>query len=66
MTSETVDTDTGWGVILGIDLPLGSSNWLLQSNLRYIDTSLTGSTSDGRFDSDFDPLIFSIGFGYRF
>ena len=66
VTSETVDTDTGWGVILGIDLPLGSGNWLLQSNLRYIDTSLTGSTSDGRFDGDFDPLIFSIGFGYRF
>ena len=32
----------------------------------YTDTSLTGSSSDGRFDSDFDPLIFSIGFGYRF
>lgn len=66
VVTETVDSDTGWGVILGIDLPIGSSGWLLQSNLRYIDTDMTGSTSDGRFDSSFDPLIFSIGFGYRF
>lgn len=66
VTTETVDTDTGWGVILGIDLPLGSGNWLLHSNLRYIDTNMKGSTSDDQFDSNFDPLIFSIGFGYRF
>jgi len=66
VTTETVDTDTGWGVILGVDLPLGSGNWLLQSNLRYIDTNMKGATSDGGFDSNFDPLIFSIGFGYRF
>jgi outer membrane protein W len=66
VTAEAVDTDTGWGVILGADLPLGSGNWLLHSNLRYIDTSMKGANSDGRFDSDFDPLIFSIGFGYRF
>ena len=66
VTSETVDTDTSWGVILGIALPLGSGNWFLQSNLRYVDTDMKGSTSDGRFESSFDPLIFSIGFGYRF
>lgn len=66
VTTESVDSDTGWGVVLGIDVPLGSSNWLFQSNLRYIDTNMKGTSSDGPFDSDFDPLIFSIGFGYRF
>ena len=65
-TIDSVDSDTGFGLILGVDVPLGQSNWLLQSNLRYIATELTGSTADGSFDSDFDPLILSIGFGYRF
>ena len=63
---EAVDTDTGWGVIVGLDVPLRSGKWLLQSNLRYIQTNMKGTTDDGAFDGDFDPLIISIGFGYRF
>jgi outer membrane protein W len=65
-TIDSVDSDTGFGFILGLDVPLGSSNWLFQSNLRYIATGLAGSTADGSFDSDFDPLILSVGVGYRF
>lgn len=66
VTRESVDTDTGWGVIVGLDVPVGSGNWLLQSNLRYIQTNMKGTTVDGVFDSDFDPLILSVGFGYKF
>ena len=65
-TREAVDTDTGWGVIVGLDVPLRSGNWLLQSNLRYIQTKMKGTTGDDPFEGDFDPLILSIGFGYRF
>jgi hypothetical protein len=39
---------------------------LLQSNLRYIQTNMKGMAEDGVFDSDFDPLILSVGFGYKF
>jgi len=63
---EAVDTDTGWGVIVGLDIPLGSGSWLLQSNMRYIQTNMKGTAANGTFDSDFDPLILSVGFGYRF
>jgi len=66
ITTEAVDTDTGWGVIVGLDIPLRSGKWLLQSNLRYIQTNMKGTTDDGAFDADFDPLIISFGFGYRF
>jgi len=66
ITRESVDTDTGWGVIVGIDVPLRSGNWLLQSNLRYIQTNMKGATDNGGFDGEFDPLIISLGFGYRF
>jgi len=64
--TTSTDDDLGWGVIFGLDLPLGGHGWLIQTNLRYIDTDLKSSGSDISFNKSFDPVIFSVGFGYRF
>jgi len=63
---ESVDTDFGWGAIVGFDVPIRSGHWSLGTNLRYIDTNMRGTSDGDPFDGDFDPFIFSIGFGYRF
>ncbi len=65
-TSVSVDSDVGWGAIVGLDVPIGSRGWTLQTNVRFIETSLKGSHDDLSFDSNFDPFIFSLGVGYRF
>jgi len=62
----SVDTDVGWGVIVGLDFPLGERGWLIQTNLRYIGTDMKDSGGVISFDNEFDPLILSAGFGYRF
>lgn len=65
--SLSVDTSVGAAAILGLDVPVGSrKKWTFQVNLRYFDTSIEGSASSGRVEADFDPTVFSLGFGYRF
>lgn len=63
-TSVSVDNDVGWGAIIGLDVPLGKRGWMIQTNLRYIETQMSGS--EDFFKSNFDPLVFSVGFGFRF
>ena len=65
-TSVSIDNDVGWGAILGLDIPLGGGGWLIQTNLRYIDTDIESSGGGIPISSEFDPVIFSLGFGYRF
>ena len=65
-TSVSIDDDIGFGAIVGIDVPLGERGWLVQASLRYIKTDIKGSEGGVTIDSDFDPLIFSAGVGYRF
>lgn len=65
-TSESVDNDVGWGAIIGLDVPLGKGGWLIQANFRYIETDMKGSGGAISINSQFDPVIFSVGFGYRF
>ncbi len=61
-----VDNDFGWGAIAGIDIPIGSRGWSVHSSLRYIQTSMKGTSDGVAFDTDFDPLILSVGVAYRF
>ena len=59
--------DFGIGVNLGLDIRLGDGGWLLTAAFKYLDTTLEASPPDesiGR--TDIDPMIFSIGVGYRF
>lgn len=65
-TTVSIDDDVGWGAIVGIEVPIGGRGWLVQGNLRYIDTDLKDSGGVFSIDSDFDPLILSLGVGYRF
>jgi len=65
-TSVSVDNDVGLGAILGLDVPIGERGWLIQTNLRYVDTDIENSGGIILINSEFDPLIFSVGFGYRF
>ncbi|MGD9020878.1 MAG: OmpW family outer membrane protein, partial [Lysobacterales bacterium] len=58
--------DWAWGLVAGLDVPLGKRGWLFNANLRYLDTSIEQSGGGFHFDGDFDPLIFSLGFGYAF
>ncbi len=65
-SSVSVDDDVGFGAIIGLDVPLGEWGWLIQANLRFIATDISNSGVAVTIDSKFDPLIVSVGFGYRF
>ena len=59
--------DFGIGVNLGLDIRLGDAGWLITAAFKYLDTTLEASPPDesiGR--TDIDPMIFSVGVGYRF
>jgi outer membrane protein W len=65
--SISVDSDVGPGAILGLDIPLGASRrWAFQMNLRYFKTTMEGGNNGDSLKADFEPTIFSLGFGYRF
>ena len=59
--------DFGIGVNLGLDIRLGDAGWLFTASFKFLDTTLVASPPDesiGR--TDIDPMILSIGVGYRF
>jgi outer membrane protein len=61
------ENDFGIGVNVGLDIRLGDAGWLFTAAFKYLDTTLAASPPDesvGR--TDIDPMIFSIGVGYRF
>jgi outer membrane protein len=61
------ENDFGIGINVGLDVRLGEGGWLLSAAFKYLDTTLVASPPDesvGR--TDIDPMIFSIGVGYRF
>ena len=61
------ENDFGFGINVGLDVRLGDGGWLLTGAFKYLDTTLEASPPDesiGR--TDIDPMIFSIGVGYRF
>jgi len=64
--SVSVEDDFAWGAIVGLEIPLGSGGWQVQGNLRYIETDIRDSGGPISINSEFDPLIVSIGMGYRF
>jgi outer membrane protein len=65
--SFVTQNDFGIGFNLGLDIRLGDAGWLITAAFKYLDTTLEASPPDesiGR--TDIDPMIFSIGIGYRF
>lgn len=63
----SVGDDTGWGIGLGADLPLGD-RWYATSSVRWLDTALEIEENSGEFaDSlDFDSMVVGLGIGVRF
>ncbi len=61
------DDDFALGAQIGADIPFGDGPWSLNLAARYLDASLEVTDDEGeKTDLGFDPLILSVGFGYRF
>lgn len=59
------DDDHGIGIKLGFDVPFRpESRWMVTGDARYLVTILESETAGQ--DLDLDPLIISIGVGFRF
>jgi outer membrane protein W len=65
-TRVSADSDWAWGLVAGLDVPLGKRGWLFNANLRYLETGVKKSWNDVHVEREFNPLIFSVGFGYAF
>lgn len=64
------DDDLAFGANLGLDVDLGQGRWTLGASAKYLDTTFEGNVVGGDPDDtaelDVDPLILSLGVGYRF
>lgn len=58
------DRDLAIGANVGMDVPFGEGGWLFNLNARYLDTAIEGSAFAS--PRNYDPLLFGLGFGYRF
>jgi len=56
--------DLGLGLNLSADINLGKSRWCLSPGIKYISIVTNGDSGGSRID--FDPLILTFGFGFRF
>lgn len=46
---------------------LGEGGWSLNAAFKYLDTTLVATAPDGGIGrTDIDPMIFSVGVGFRF
>lgn len=60
-----------YGALVGLDIPLGNTNWLLTSSIRYmvvraeIDEPYQ-HVEDMNARIDIDPIVFQAGIGYTF
>lgn len=66
--SFTVENDFAFGAVVGLDVALGDGGWSLNTAFRYLDSTLEARPVDETDVGtvDMDPMIFSIGVGYRF
>jgi outer membrane protein W len=60
---QDVDTDVAVGALVGIDVPFGSSRWMFNATVRYLDTTAAPESSPDSLTVD--PFIFTFGVGVR-
>ncbi|MEM7355145.1 MAG: OmpW family outer membrane protein [Acidobacteriota bacterium] len=64
------DNDFAIGANVGLDVGLGKGRWTFGASAKYLDTTfdsiVVGGDPDDDVSVDVDPLILSLGFGYRF
>jgi outer membrane protein W len=58
-----VDSDLGIGVLVGLDVPFGTSRWMLNATVRYLETS--AAPDDASASIRVDPFILTLGVGVR-
>ncbi len=64
-----VGDDTGFGVRLGVRTPIGSSGWVFDAHVQYLELAVSGPNRDepaDRLELDLDPWSAVVGFGWRF
>ena len=61
-----VESDTTYGAILGVDLPLGASAWVFNASARYSRISATVRDGNDEFTLNVHPVTLQFGVGYRF
>lgn len=71
-TTQTLNVDIGrdfgWGLGLGMDVPIGRGAWRATGSIRYLDSELDVTEVDGDFRDtiNFDLTVVSLGITYRF
>jgi hypothetical protein len=61
-----VDSDFGYGAVVGIDIPIGSGRWAFSSSARYMETEAGADESAGADGIDVNPVIVQLAAAYRF
>jgi outer membrane protein W len=62
-----IDSDTGWGLNVGLDIRLGEGGWVVNGFFGYMDIEVAATPEDGDQETfDFDPIVAGLGIGYRF
>ena len=70
----SLDDSFGWAAQAGVDIPINES-WAFNLGVWYIDIATTASVNAGfddgssatvNFDVDIDPLVWNVGFSYKF
>ena len=65
-----ISDETAFGGVLGLNIPLGQSDWFFNAFAQYLATELDAKDLDDPEDSgttiDFNPVVVGLGFGYRF
>lgn len=66
--AEKVDNDYGFAGQVGFNFqPADAKNWGVFADVRYADLSPKVTLTDGtRFNLDINPLVYTIGYSYRF
>lgn len=68
-TSVSADNSLGWALQAGMDYDI-SDRWFMNIDVKYIDLGVDIELNSGgvirTVDVDINPIIFGIGFGYRF
>jgi len=67
----SVKNEFTYGALVGLDVPLGSTNWLFTSSVRYVKTKADidepyQHVEDMNAQIDIDPIIIQAGIGYTF
>lgn len=65
INSISLDDSVGWAIQIGADADI-NEKWFLNADIRKMDISTTAKTDLGNVDVTIDPVVVSLGVGFRF